>query len=148
LGVMSLSEALKRSESFDLDLIEISPSANPPIAKIMDYGKYQYDQKKKNQKAKTKVQTVETKSVQIKPGTGEHDLELKAKRVSSWLKKGHRVKVELYLRGRAKYMQQSFLEERLKRVLDYVSEKYRVADGPKKSPKGLVVIIEKVIGEK
>ncbi len=143
LGVISLSEALKQAGRVELDLIEISPTAVPPVAKIMDYGKFQYDQKKKAQKTKSKTQLVETKSIQIKPGTGEHDLELKAKKITDWLKKGHRVKVELYLRGRAKYMQPSFLKERLQRVLNFVTESYKIADGPKNSPKGLVVIIEK-----
>jgi len=141
LGVLSLSDALKHSEQAGLDLIEISPNAEPPVAKIMDYGKFRYDEQKKARKAKS--QQVETKSIQIKLGTGEHDLELKAKKVSAWLKKGNRVKVELYLRGRAKYMEQKFLEERLWRILNFVTEEFKVADGPKKSPKGLVVIIEK-----
>lgn len=144
LGVFSLKEALKKAEEANLDLVEIASEADPPVTKIMSYGKYQYDQKKKAQKAKANTHSVETKSIQIKPGTGENDLNLKAKKISEWLKKGNRVRVELFLRGRSKYMEKSFLEKRLQRVLDLVVEPYKVADGPKKSPKGLAVIVEKI----
>ena len=143
IGVLSAKEALQMAEEAELDLVEIAPNTNPPVAKIMSYGKYQYDQKKKAQKAKAKAHSVETKSIQIKPGTGEHDLQLKAKKISVWLKKGNRVRVELFLRGRSKYMGKDFLEKRLQRVLDLISEEYKVADGPKKSPKGLAVIVER-----
>lgn len=143
LGVLSLEDALKRAEEVNLDLIEISPNANPPIAKIMDYGKFQYDEKKKQKSAKGKTKNVEVKSVQIKMGTGEHDLNLKAKRTSNWLKEGHNVKIELFLVGRSKYMDRKFLEERLERIMHLISEDYKIVDPPKKSPKGLTVIIEK-----
>ena len=104
LGVLSIKDALKLAESKGLDLIEISPNSNPPIAKIMDFGKYQYEASKKLKKAKAGAKPTETKSIQIKIGTGDHDLELKAKTASKWLKEGHRIKIELFLAGRAKYM--------------------------------------------
>lgn len=143
LGVLSRNDALDAAQKQELDLIEISPNAKPPVAKIMNFGKYQYDLKKKQKEAKQKASSVETKNVQVKLSTGDHDLKLKASRINSWLKEGHRVKLDLYLRGRAKYMEKSFLEERMERVLRYVSEEYRVADGPKKSPKGLTAILER-----
>lgn len=138
---MPLSEALAKAKEFGLDLIEISPAAKPPVAKIIDYGKFQYDQKKKQRAAKGP--SIETKSLQVKIGTGEHDLALKARRASSFLKDGHRVKAELFLGGRAKYMNKEFLKERLERLLNLITEDYKIADGPKKSPKGLMVILEK-----
>ena len=76
LGVISREDALSRSENAGLDLIEISPSATPPVAKIMDYGKYQYDEKKKARESKAKMHVTETKTLQVKIGTGEHDLAL------------------------------------------------------------------------
>ena len=90
LGVLPISKALEEARNRGLDLIEISPNATPPIGKIMDYGKYLYDEKKKVKIAKSKVQTTELKTVQVKIGTGEHDLNLKAKRVSEWLTEGKR----------------------------------------------------------
>ena len=134
---------MKKASEFGLDLIEISPTANPPVAKIMDFGKYQYDEKKKDKDAKSKAHTVEVKTIQIKIGTGEHDLGLKAKKVSEWLKEGNRVKIELFLMGRAKYLDKKFLEERLERVLKFVTEEYKITEPPQKGLKGLSVMIEK-----
>lgn len=141
IGVLSLEEALRMAHEEGLDLIEISPKANPPIAKIMDFGKYQYLLKKKSQKSKGT--RTETKTLQVKIGTGEHDLELKSRKASEFLKEGHRVKIDLFLRGRAKYLDEAFLRERLERILHLMTEEYKIADGPKKSPKGLSVIIER-----
>ncbi|MEX0932369.1 MAG: translation initiation factor IF-3 [Parcubacteria group bacterium] len=141
-GVLSLEDALLKAEELGLDLIEISPSANPPVAKFADYGKYQYEEKKK-EKQKGKSHSTEVKNVQVKLGTGDHDLGLKAKRTSEWLSLGHRVKVDLFLPGRAKYLDEKFLKERIERMLKLVSVDYKVAEPAKKSPKGMTAIIEK-----
>jgi len=143
LGVLSLSEALARAEERGLDLIEISPQAVPPVAKIMDYGKWQYQQNKKEKVAKAGSKNTETKSLQVKIGTGDHDLELKAAKASEFIKEGHRVKIELFLPGRAKYLDPKFLETRLERMLHLISEDYRVAEAPKRGPKGLALVIER-----
>ena len=142
-GVVSLSEALSKSKEAGLDLVEISPNANPPIVKVVDYGKFLYAEQKKQKVAKAKTKIVEVKSIQIKVGTGEHDLELKAKKASEWLKEGHRVKIDLFLPGRSKYMDQRFLNERLERALNLITEEYKIADPAKKGPKGLTVVIER-----
>ncbi len=143
VGVITLQEALRQAESAGLDLIEISPTAVPPVAKIMDYGKYRYEENRKAKTAKVKSHATETKSLQVKIGTGEHDLELKAKRASEWLKDGDRIKIDLFLPGRAKYLERDFLEERLKRLLRLITEDFKIADQPKKSPKGLTMVIER-----
>lgn len=143
LGVLSFKDAIEEAKKAGLDLIEISPKANPPVAKIMDYGKFQYDENKKQKLAKAKAHTVEVKNIQVKVGTGEHDLSLKAKKASEWLKEGHRIKIDLFLPGRTKYMDVSFLKERMDRLLKLISENYKLDGEPKKSPKGLSVIIEK-----
>ena len=142
-GVISLSEALKRAGEAGLDLIEISPNAAPPVAKIMDYGKFQYVENKKQKAAKAKVHTVEVKTIQVKIGTSEHDLGLKAKKVSEWLVEGHRVKVDLYLTGRSKYMEFKFLQERLGRILKLIAVSYKVTEPVRKGLKGLSMVIEK-----
>lgn len=143
LGVLSIKDALELAESKGVDLIEISPNGNPPIAKLMDFGKYQYEVNKKLKKARANANKTETKSIQIKTGTGEHDLELKAKAASKWIKEGHRIKVELFLAGRAKYMDEKFLRERLDRVLHLITEDYKISDTYKKGPKGLTITIER-----
>jgi translation initiation factor IF-3 len=141
LDIIPTDDALKMARDLGLDLIEINPNAEPPIAKIQDYGKFQYDQKKKQKQ--NKVHRTETKTIQVKPGTGEHDLEMKAKKTDKWLQEGHRVKFDLFLRGRAKYMDKDFLETRMERLMKLLTTDYKIADGPKKSPKGLTVILEK-----
>jgi len=144
LGVMSTSDALKKAQEMGLDLIEISPNAIPPVAKIMDYGKFQYTEKKKLKDSKSKIQNIEVKSIQVKIGTDDHDLELKAKKASEWLKEGHRVKLNLFLTGRAKYLNHNFLQERLERMFKLVTEEYRIAEPPQRGPKGLTTVIERV----
>ncbi|HEC30663.1 MAG TPA: translation initiation factor IF-3 [Candidatus Yonathbacteria bacterium] len=142
IGILSLEDALAKAEEKTLDLIEISPAAKPPIAKIMDYGKFQYQEKKKQKEVKAKAHTTETKNIQVKIGTSEHDLGLKAKRISAWIKEGHRIKLDLYLVGRAKYTDMNFKKERLERILNLISEEYKVAEEPKRSPKGVSMILE------
>jgi translation initiation factor IF-3 len=144
VGVIPTKEALKLAEDANLDLIEISPMAQPPVAKIMDYGKYQYELKKKAKEVKAKSHVTETKSVQVKIGTGDHDLNLKAKRVAEWLTEGHRVKIDLFLWGRYKYMEATFLKERLERFLKIIPTEYKIADEIKKSPKGFSTTLERV----
>lgn len=141
-GVISLGEALTKAKDAGLDLIEISPNAVPPVCKIQDYGKFQYDENKKQKAAKAKSHTIEIKTLQVKIGTGDHDLALKAKKASEWLKEGQRIKLDLFLPGRSKYMDPKFLEERLQRLLVLITEDYK-AEKPQKSPKGLSTIIEK-----
>ncbi len=143
LGVISLADARKRAEEQELDLIEISPNAVPPVAKIMDFGKYQYELQKRQREVKAKSHTTETKGVQVKIGTGEHDLMMKAKRVAEWLSEGHRAKVDLFLWGRYKYMEFAFLKERLERFLKLIPIDYKIAEEIKKSPKGLSCVIER-----
>jgi len=135
--------ALAAAEELGLDLIEISPNAVPPVGRIMDFGKYQYLENKKASQTKAKAHRTETKIIQIKIGTGEHDLELKAKKVSEFLTEGHRVKVDLFLPGRAKYLNPEFLKSRVERILQLLTVEYKIADEPKKSPKGMSLIIER-----
>ncbi|MBX4195703.1 translation initiation factor IF-3 [Candidatus Parcubacteria bacterium] len=142
-GVISLEEAMRKAAEFDLDLIEISPNAVPPVAKIADLGKFMYAEAKKEKEGKKKAHSVEVKSVQVKLGTGDHDLSLKAKKASEWLAEGNRVQISLFLPGRAKYLDEKFLKERIERLLKLVSVPYKVADAPKKSPKGMTAIIER-----
>lgn len=144
LGVISLEEALGAAEESNLDLILISPNANPPVAKIMDFGKYQYELKKKAKEVKAKSHVTETKGVQVKIGTGEHDLNLKAKRVAEWLEEGHRVKIDLFLWGRYKYMEEAFLKDRLMRFLKIIPAEYKIADDISRSPKGFSTTLERV----
>ena len=142
-GVLPSREALAKAQEMGLDLIEISPNANPPVCKIADLGKYKYEQKKKDKEVKAKAHVIETKEAQVKIGTSTNDMNIKASKIASWLREGHRVKVDLFLWGRYKYMEQDFLKERLERFLAIIPESYKVADEVRKSPKGLSVVLER-----
>lgn len=143
LGVLSFADALKAAQAATLDLIEISPNAVPPVAKIMDYGKFQYEQKKRESAARAKAKVSETKEVQIKVGTGENDMRLKAKKAAEWLAEGHRVRAELFLKGRYKGMEETFLKTRLEKFLLLIPAAYKIAEPITRAPKGFAAIIER-----
>ena len=143
LGVISTDEALRAAQNLGLDLIEISPNAVPPVAKIMDYGKFQYEQKKRESAARAKVKVSETKEVQIKVGTGENDMRLKAKKAAEWLAEGPRVRIELFLKGRYKGMEEAFLKTRLEKFMLLIPFAYKVAEPIARAPKGFAAILER-----
>ncbi|NPA79650.1 MAG: translation initiation factor IF-3 [Thermotogae bacterium] len=97
LGVMSVREAMGIAEEHGLDVVEVSPNANPPVVRIMDYGKYMYELKKKQKK---KDKTPEMKEIELTPTIGDHDLQVKLKKAREFLEKGHKVKIEIRMRGR------------------------------------------------
>ncbi len=143
LGVLSFKDALRAAQEAGLDLIEISPNANPPVAKVADYGKFEYERRKKERVVKAKSKVSETKEVQIKVATGENDMRLKAKRAGEWLSEGHRVKAELYLKGRYKAMDEAFLKQRLEKFLLLIPYAYKIAEPVAKSPKGFAATVER-----
>src|SRR5579859_1566872 len=97
-GVLPIAEALAKAREMSLDLIEISPNANPPVTKITDYGKFKYEQKKKDKEVKQRAAKVtETKEAQVKIGTSDHDMHIKSSKIGQWLREGHRVKIDLFL---------------------------------------------------
>ena len=142
-GILPIREALAKAQELGLDLIEISPNAQPPVCKITDYGKFKYEQKKKDKEVKSKAHVTETKGTQVKIGTSERDMQIKAGKAAAWLKEGHRVRVDLFLWGRYKYMEFEFLKERLERFLSVIPEGFKIAEAIQKGPKGLSVSIER-----
>lgn len=106
LGVYPVAQALNLARDRSLDLIEIAPNAKPPTCKIMDYGKYKYETKKKQQAAKKKQTIVSVKEIQLRPRTDEHDLDVKMKHATRFLLEGNKVKVNLSFRGREMAHQQ------------------------------------------
>lgn len=100
LGVVSLSEALLSAEEAGLDLVEISPSAEPPVTKVMDFGKYKYEQEKKIQKARSKQKTQDVKGIRLSVKIGKHDFDTKATRAKGFVAQGHKLSLVLRFRGR------------------------------------------------
>lgn len=143
LGVITREEALAHAKAVGLDLIEVSPNAEPPVARIADYGKYSYETSKKLKEVKAKAHTTETKNIQISVSISEHDIMIKAKQAAEWIKEGHRVKIEMQLKGRTKYMDQKFLTERMDRIMAVIPAEYKIAEPLKKIPKSMMIVIEK-----
>jgi len=100
IGVIPTYRALATAADFGLDLVEISPNADPPVCKIMDYGRYKYEQTKKQQEAKKKQSTFQVKEIKIRPKTGDHDLQIKIGHIKRFIAKRDKVKVTVIFRGR------------------------------------------------
>src|SRR3989344_2257520 len=142
LGAMPTYEALKIAMSQNLDLVEVGPQAKPPLAKIMDYGKYMYqkDKKERGQKGgKSPAQEVKTVKVGFK--TEKHDLGIRAGQVDKFLQKGHRVRIELTLRGREKAMA-DLGRVKLEEFIKLISFPYAIDDQIKRFPGGLGLLVK------
>lgn len=100
LGILAIREALAAASEFGLDLVEVSPTAKPPVCKIMDYGRFKYEQTKKQHEAKKKQSTFQLKEIKVRPKTGEHDLETKLGHIRKFLERKDKVKVTVMFRGR------------------------------------------------
>ena len=100
IGIIPIEEALRLAEEKNLDLVNVSPNANPPVCKILDYGKYRYEIQKREKDAKKRQKVTEVKEVRLSTFIEEHDIQVKAKNASKFLQEGNRVKVSLRLRGR------------------------------------------------
>jgi translation initiation factor IF-3 len=100
IGVIPIEQALAAAAEFGLDLVEVSPNADPPVCKIMDYGRYRYEQTKKKHEAKKKQASFKLKEIKVRPKTGEHDLKVKVDHIKEFLSKKDKVKVTVMFRGR------------------------------------------------
>lgn len=100
LGILPRREALRLAGERELDLVEVSPNANPPVVKLMDFGKYQYERAKRDREARKASKNIEVKEIRLRPKTGEHDLAFKIRQARSFLENGAKVKVRIRFRGR------------------------------------------------
>lgn len=100
LGIMSLREALRRAEEEGLDLVEVAPQAKPPVCRIMDYGKYKYEQSKKEREARKRQRVINVKEIKLRPNIEEHDLQVKVRNINRFLEDGDKVKITVMFRGR------------------------------------------------
>ncbi len=100
LGILPIEQALQTAYGLNLDLVEVAPEARPPVCRIMDYGKYRYEQSKKAREAKKKQTIIELKEIKLRPKTEEHDFQFKARHAERFLKEGNKAKVTMMFRGR------------------------------------------------
>ncbi|GBQ99290.1 translation initiation factor IF-3 [Gluconobacter cerinus] len=139
-GVMTTRDALMRAFSVGLDLLEISPTAVPPVVKILDYGKFKYEQQKKKNEARKKQKVVEIKEVKVRPGTGEHDFQTKLKAINSFLDDGDKVKVSLRFKGR-EMAHQELGAKMMERIRIEVEEKAKVEQMPRMENRQMLMVI-------
>ncbi|RMH46889.1 MAG: translation initiation factor IF-3 [Alphaproteobacteria bacterium] len=140
LGVMSPAEALRLAEEAGLDLVEISPTAKPPVCKIMDYGKFKYEQQKRESEARKKQKTIEVKEVKFRPNTDKHDYDVKLRNVRRFLENGDKVKVTLRFRGR-EMAHQNLGRELLERVAADIEDIGKVENMPKMEGRQMIMMI-------
>ena len=140
LGIMSRQEALDLSEEKKLDLVCIAPKAEPPVCKILDYGKYKYDQQKKEKEAKKKQHTTQVKEIRLSTFIEDHDIMVKAKTGAKFLKEGNKLKVSLRFRGRERdYVDRGM--EVMEKFAEAVSEVGTIEKKPKQEGRNLTMIL-------
>ncbi|SHG64709.1 bacterial translation initiation factor 3 (bIF-3) [Cognatiyoonia sediminum] len=140
VGVVSPERALVMAEDAGLDLVEISPNANPPVCKIMDYGKFKYETQKKEAEARKKQKTIEIKEIKFRPNTDNHDYEVKMRNVFKFLENGDKVKITLRFRGR-EMAHQELGRQLLERVAEDTKETGKVENFPKMEGRQMVMLI-------
>ena len=141
LGVMQLKQAIQLAKDEGLDLIEISPNANPPVCKIMDMGKYKYDLQKKANLAKKKQKTVSLKEIKLRPGTEAHDYNFKIKNAKKFITKGDKVKFTVKFKGRE--MQHTDLgKDLMNKIIEETKDVAKVETKPKFEGRQMVMIIQ------
>ena len=128
------------ADQVGLDLVEISPNANPPVCKIMDFGKYKYEQQKRESEARKKQKIIEIKEIKFRPGTDVHDYEVKMRSVYKFLENGDKVKITMRFRGR-EMAHQNLGRELLERVADDVKELGKVENMPKMEGRQMTMMI-------
>jgi translation initiation factor IF-3 len=131
---------LSSAAEFGLDLVEISPNADPPVCKIMDYGRYKYEQTKKRQEAKKKQSTFQVKEIKIRPKTGDHDLQVKIGHIKKFIGKKDKVKVTVIFRGREITLV-DLGRELLTRIIEETDETAMVEQNPKFEGRTLVMVL-------
>jgi translation initiation factor IF-3 len=140
LGVMPTHEALRLAEERGLDLVEISPRAFPPVCRIMDYGKYKYEEAKKKQQARKRASTVETKEIKFRPKTEEHDMAFKVKHVRRFLEGGNKVRLAVVFRGREITHPQTGMNV-LNKVVDLCNDIATVEVTPNMEGRRMIMVI-------
>ena len=140
LGVNSLADALEKAAEVGLDLVEVSPNADPPVCKILDYGKYKYQEQKKQSEARKKQKTMDVKEIKMRPNINKHDYDVKMRNVVKFLGEGDKVKVTLRFRGREMVHQEIGMSV-LNRVRADVDDLAKVEQFPKLEGRQMIMVI-------
>ena len=140
VGILAVKEAIRLAEEQGLDLVEVAPGASPPVCRVMNYGKYKYQQNKRSQEAKKHQTVIHVKEVKVRPRTEEHDYHFKLRHILRFLEEGNKVKVSLLFRGR-EIAHPEFGREMLSRIQEEVKEKAVVEQAPRMEGRIMVMIL-------
>ncbi|MGE4357621.1 MAG: translation initiation factor IF-3 [Candidatus Omnitrophota bacterium] len=140
LGIVSSEEALRKAEERDLDLVEVAPDANPPVCRIMDYGKYRYEQEKREKQARRKMQMHHLKEIRLKPNIEEHDYQVKLRSLQKFLQHGDKVKITLLYRRRES-AHPEIGEKLMERFLNDALQWGEIEKPPKNEGRNIVAVV-------
>ncbi len=140
LGIVKLAEALRLSEQYDVDLVEIAPQAQPPVCRLMDYGKFKYEQQKREHEAKLKQKVINVKEVKFRPGTDDGDYNVKLRNLRRFLEDGDKAKVTLRFRGR-EMAHQEFGMRMLEKVREDLADISQVESMPKLEGRQMIMVL-------
>lgn len=140
VGIMPVEEAMNLADENGMDLVEIAPNAEPPVCRVMDYGKYRFEQAKKAQAAKKKQKVTHVKEVKFRPGTEEADYQVKMRNVRRFIEEGDKVKITLRFRGR-EMAHQELGTAMLQRIRDSLEEEVVVEQWPKMEGRQMVMLV-------
>ena len=139
-GIMSLKEAMKIAEEQGLDLVEVAPTAKPPVCRVMNYGKYKYQQSKRSQEARKHQTVIQVKEVKMRPRTEEHDFQFKTRHAKRFLSEGNKVKISILFRGR-ELAHPEFGRDMLNRFLEEVKDLIVVEQAPRLEGRNMVMVV-------
>lgn len=145
VGVISQKEALERAYKVGLDLVEVSPNADPPVCKILDYGKYKFEEQKRRAEIRKKQKIIEIKEIQLRPGIDTHDFEVKMRSARKFIEEGDKLKITLRFRGRELSHQQLGMEV-LNKVKETLQDVAKVEHHPKLEGKRMIMVMGPVKG--
>lgn len=140
LGILPTEQALQQAYSMNLDLVEVAPEARPPVCRIMDYGKFRYEQSKKAREAKKKQTVIELKEIKLRPKTEEHDFQFKIRHAERFLKEGNKAKITMMFRGR-EMVRMDRGKALLERFVETLKESGVVEQAPKIEGRNMTLIL-------
>ncbi len=140
VGIVPVEEALKSAQERELDLVEVAPQARPPVVKIMDYGKYRFEQAKAARAAKKKQHVIHLKEVKYRPGISQHDFDFKTRHAREFLEEGNKVKVTMMFRGR-QVTHPEFGRQVLNRVFEFVEDIAKIEAHPKLEGRNMIMVL-------
>ena len=147
LGIMATRDALRLAEEQHLDLVEVAPKAKPPVCRIMDFGKYRYEQQKRDKEAKKKQKIITLKEVKLRPHIEQHDFDVKLKNALRFLEEGNKVKVTIMFRGR-EMSHPELGRDVLRRVADQLKELVIIERDPKLEGRNMIMILAPKVSAK